>query len=47
MGGSDKLIVPEERIMLRIFLLRNEKVMLHVHLAELYHVATKDIETGS
>jgi hypothetical protein len=44
MGKSDKLIIPEERIMARIFLLRKEKVMLDFHLAELYQVKTKALK---
>ncbi len=33
--------MPNERIIQRIFLLRDEKVMLDVHLAELFQVETK------
>ena len=41
MGKSDKLIIPEERIIARILYLRKEKVMLDLHLAELYQVETR------
>jgi hypothetical protein len=34
-------LIPSERIIHRIFVLRGEKVMLDVHLAELYNVETR------
>jgi len=39
-------IVPEERIMQRIVLLREEKVILDLHLAELYGVETRVLKQG-
>jgi len=39
--AKNSSMVPDERIIQRIFLLRNEKVMLDVHLAELFSVETK------
>lgn len=44
MGKPEKLVIPEERIISRIFLLRKEKVMLDFHLAELYQVQTKALK---
>ncbi len=41
MDKSDKLIIPEEHVMARIFLIRKEKVMLDFHLAEMYQMETK------
>jgi hypothetical protein len=41
---SDKLIIPEERIVNKIILLREEKVMLDVHLAELYGIETRALK---
>jgi hypothetical protein len=35
------VIVPEERIVKRILLIRGEKVILDIHLAELYGVETR------
>ena len=37
----EKEIVPQERILKKIILLRNEKVILDVHIAELYGVETR------
>ncbi len=37
---SNKLAIPEERILRKIILIRDEKVILDVHLAELYGVET-------
>jgi hypothetical protein len=39
-----KLIIPTEQIMNKIFLLREEKVMLDVHLAEIYGVETRALK---
>jgi len=39
--SKKELLVPEERIINLIVLLRDEKVMLDVHLAELYQVETR------
>lgn len=36
-----RLVIPEERIIQRIIVIRGEKVMLDVHLAELYGVETR------
>lgn len=36
-----KLLIPTERIVQRILMIRNEKVMIDFHLAELYHVETR------
>jgi hypothetical protein len=38
---SKEIVVPQERILNRIVVLRNEKVMLDVHLAELYDVENR------
>jgi len=43
MSKSESLI-PEERIIRKIVVLRNEKVMLDVHLAELYQVETRALK---
>jgi ORF6N domain len=43
MSKSESLI-PEERIIRRIVLLRNEKIILDVHLAELYQVETRALK---
>ena len=40
---TSKAIIPAERIERRILLLRGQKVMLDVHLAELYKVETKEL----
>lgn len=42
--SKNELIIPEERIIQRIMVLRNEKVMLDVHLAELYQVETRALK---
>lgn len=42
--SKNELIIPEERIIQRIIVLRNEKVMLDVHLAELYQVETRALK---
>jgi hypothetical protein len=44
MSKSDMLIIPEERIIARILYLRKEKVMLDLHLAELYQVETRALK---
>jgi hypothetical protein len=41
MSKKDSLLIPEEKIIKCIFLLRGEKVMMDVHLAELYQVETR------
>lgn len=38
---NPKMVIPEERIIQKIVFLRNEKVMLDVHLAALYGVETR------
>lgn len=40
------VLIPEEKIMHKIFLLRNEKVMLDIHLAELYGVENRALKQG-
>jgi hypothetical protein len=40
----EKIIIPEERIINRIVVLRSEKVMLDVHLAELYGVENRALK---
>ena len=40
---NEKTIIPSEVIEKRIFLLRGQKVMLDMHLAELYNVPTKSL----
>ena len=42
--SKQPLIVPEERIMQRIVLLREEKIILDLHLAELYGVETRALK---
>ena len=37
-------VIPNEKIIRRIFLLREEKVMLDIHLAELYQVETRALK---
>ncbi len=37
-------IIPEERIIYKIIILRNEKVILDFHLAELYGVETRALK---
>jgi len=39
-----EIIIPEERIIRRIILLRGDKIMLDVHLAELYQVETRALK---
>lgn len=39
-----KLIIPEEKIIKKIILIREEKVILDVHLAELYGVETRTLK---
>ena len=39
-----ELLIPEERIIKRIIVLRNERVMLDLHLAELYQVETRALK---
>ena len=41
---SKTLIIPQERILNRIVVLRGEKVMLDVHLAELYEVENRSLK---
>ncbi len=41
---SKKIIIPSERIIKKIVLLRGEKVILDVHLAELYDVETRTLK---
>ena len=41
---SKELIIPQERILNRIVVLRGDKVMLDVHLAELYEVETRTLK---
>lgn len=41
---KNEAIIPEERIVTKIFLIRNEKVILDVHLAELYGVETRALK---
>lgn len=42
--SKQSVIVPEERIMQRIVLIREEKVILDLHLAELYGVETRTLK---
>jgi hypothetical protein len=44
MAKESSLMIPDERIIKCIFLLRSEKVMLDVHLAELYQVETRALK---
>ena len=39
-----KIIIPEERILNKIILIREEKVILDVHLAELFGVETRALK---
>jgi len=39
-----KIIIPEERILNKIILIREEKIILDVHLAELYGVETRTLK---
>ena len=41
---ENRLIIPAEQIMNKIFLLREEKVMIDVHLAEIYGVETRALK---
>ncbi|MCC5916692.1 MAG: ORF6N domain-containing protein [Cryomorphaceae bacterium] len=41
---NKNLIIPQERILNRIVVIRDEKVMLDVHLAELYEVETRTLK---
>jgi len=41
---NKQIIIPEERILTKIFLIRGEKVILDVHLAELYGVETRTLK---
>ena len=41
---SKDVIIPQERILNKIVVLRNEKVMLDVHLAELYEVENRALK---
>lgn len=44
MAKEIKPIIPTEQIMSKIFLVRDEKVMLDVHLAEIYGVETRALK---
>lgn len=44
MEDKNKQLIPTEQIMNKIFLLRGEKVMLDVHLAEIYSVETRALK---
>jgi len=44
MIDKNELVVPEEVIMSKIYLIRNQKVMLDMDLAELYGVETKQLK---
>jgi hypothetical protein len=44
MTEENKLIIPTEQIMNKIFLIRDEKVMLDIHLAEIYGVETRALK---
>jgi hypothetical protein len=44
MSTKTEIDLPNERILRRIFLIRNEKVMLDFHLAELYGVETRALK---
>lgn len=41
MKEEEKLLIPDEIISNKIYLIRNQKVMLDRDLAELYHVETR------
>ena len=41
---EEKLLIPDEIITNKIYLIRNQKVMLDSHLAELYQVETKRLK---
>jgi hypothetical protein len=40
----NELLIPEERIASRILLIRNEKVMLDIHLSDLYGIETRTLK---
>ena len=44
MKEEENLIIPDEIITNKIYLIRNQKVMLDSHLAELYQVETKQLK---
>lgn len=44
---QSSVLIPEEVVMSKIYIIRNEKVMLDRDLAELYGVETKILETAS
>ena len=44
MKKEEKLLIPDEIITNKIYLIRNQKVMLDSHLAELYQVETKRLK---
>jgi len=44
MKEEEKLIIPDEIISNKIYLIRNQKVMLDRDLAELYQVETKQLK---
>jgi hypothetical protein len=44
MGEKNTLMVPEEVIMSKIYMIRDQKVMLDMDLAELYGVETKQLK---
>jgi hypothetical protein len=41
---SKKLVIPDEVVMNKIYLIRKQKVMLDMDLAELYGVETKQLK---
>ena len=43
METTDKIIVPDELIIAKIYFIRNQKVMLDKDLATLYGVGTRDL----
>ncbi len=44
MTEENKILIPTEHIMNKIFLVREEKVMLDIHLAEIYGVETRALK---
>ena len=44
MNENDSMMIPEEVIMSKIYLIRGLKVMLDLDLAELYGVETKQLK---
>ena len=42
--AQGKSVIPDERIIKKIVLLRNEKVILDLHLADLYEVETRTLK---